>query len=153
MTYVAVCGPGVATAEEERLAEEVGRRLAEAGAIVLCGGTTGAMEAVSRGAAGAGGTVVGILPGLDRAEGNPHLTVAIPTGLGEMRNALLVRAADVVIAIAGELGTLSEIAFALKIGTPVVGLHTWEPARRGARIEEIRRAADPAEAVALALRS
>lgn len=153
MTYVAVCGPGVATAEEERLAEEVGRRLAEAGAIVLCGGTTGAMEAVSRGAAGAGGTVVGILPGLDRAEGNPHLTVAIPTGLGEMRNALLVRAADVVIAIAGELGTLSEIAFALKLGRPVVGLHTWEPARQGARIEEILRAADPAEAVALALRS
>lgn len=148
---MAVCGPGIATPEEEALAEEVGRRLAEAGAVVLCGGMTGVMEAVSRGATGAGGTVVGILPGLDRMEGNRHLTVSIPTGLGEMRNALLVRAADALIALSGEFGTLSEIALALKLGTPVVGLATWEPMKDGAPVAEIRRAKDPAQAVALAL--
>jgi uncharacterized protein (TIGR00725 family) len=151
--YIAVVGPGVATAEEETMAEEVGRLLARAGAVVVCGGSTGVMEAASRGAAGEGGVVVGILPGSDRAEANPHVTVAIPTGMGEMRNALIARAADAVIAVGGEFGTLSEIAFALKIGTPVVGLRSWDLVRRGEAVPGVDGADTPATAVEAALRA
>jgi uncharacterized protein (TIGR00725 family) len=150
--YVAVVGPGVASADEATGAEEVGRLLARAGAVVVCGGSTGVMEAASRGAAGEGGTVVGILPGFDRAEANRFVTVAIPTGMGEMRNALIARAADAMIAVGGEFGTLSEIAFALKIGTPVVGLRTWDLVRRGRPVEGIQVADSPTDAVELALR-
>jgi hypothetical protein len=146
--YVAVCGPGSATEEQERWAEEVGRRLAEANAVVVCGGLGGVMDAVARGAAAAGGTVIGILPGEDRSGASEHLTVAIPTGMGEARNAIIARAADAVIAIGGEWGTLSEIALARKMGIPVVGLRTWEP---GDRAGEITRAASPQDAVGRAL--
>ena len=149
--YVAVVGPGIASTEEEALAEEVGEQLARAGAVVVCGGSTGVMEGVSRGAEGEGGTVVGILPGFDRAEANPHVTIAIPTGMGEMRNALIARAVDVMIAIGGEFGNLSEIAFALKIGKPVVGIRTWDLVRRGEPVEGITPAGTPAQAVGLAL--
>jgi uncharacterized protein (TIGR00725 family) len=112
---------------------------------------SGVMDDVARGAASAGGTVVGILPGPDRAGASPHLTVSIPTGMGETRNALIARAADVVIAVAGEWGTLSEIALALKLGRPVVGLHTWELSKDSRSVEGIERAATPEEAVARAL--
>jgi uncharacterized protein (TIGR00725 family) len=149
--YVAVCGPGSATEEEEAWAEEVGRLLARAGAIVVCGGVSGVMDAVARGAAAEGGTSIGILPGRDRTDASPHVTLSIPTGMGETRNALVVRAADAVIAISGEFGTLSEIALALKMGIPVVGLSTWELARRGQRVEAVVVAATPAQAVADAL--
>src|SRR4051794_33923043 len=127
--YVAVVGAGEASEDERRDAEEVGRKLAEAGAVVLCGGLGGVMAAACRGAKGAGGTTVGILPGSDRAAANPHVDVAIATGLGEMRNGLVVRAADALIAVGGEFGTLSEIALGLKAGKPVVGLGTWQLAR------------------------
>lgn len=110
------------------------------------------MEAASRGASAVGGTVVGILPGLSRDEGNPHLTLSVPTGMGEMRNALIVRAADSLIAIAGEFGTLSEIALALKIGVPVVGLGTWELSKAGRKVEAFVEANTPGEAVQQALR-
>lgn len=149
--YVAVCGPGIADHRESAWAEETGRRLAEAGAIVVCGGVSGVMDAVARGAASAGGVVVGILPGPDRNEASRHLTVGVPTGMGEARNALVVRAADAVIAIAGEWGTLSEIALALKMGRPVVGLATWELAKEGRPVEGIVRASTPEEAVVRAL--
>jgi uncharacterized protein (TIGR00725 family) len=152
VTYVAVCGPGVASPEEEAWAEEVGRRLAQAGAIVVCGGVSGVMDAVARGAAAEGGLCIGILPGRDRSEASPHLTVSIPTGMGETRNALVVRAANAVIAIAGEFGTLSEIALALKMGVPVVGLSTWELSRRGQPVEAYPRVDTPEEAVATAIR-
>jgi uncharacterized protein (TIGR00725 family) len=124
--YVAVVGPSEATAGETERAEEVGRLLAARGAVVVCGGLGGVMEAVARGAAGAGGTVLGILPGTDRAEANAHVTVAVTTGMGEMRNPLVVRSADAVIAIGGAYGTLSEVAFALRTGVPVVGIGTWD---------------------------
>jgi uncharacterized protein (TIGR00725 family) len=109
------------------------------------------MDDVARGASSAGGTVIGILPGPDRAGASPHLTVSVPTGMGETRNALVVRAADAVIAVTGEWGTLSEIALALKMGRPVVGLATWELAKGGRAVEGIVRAATPEEAVARAL--
>ena len=125
-------GPGSgATPAELGAAEEVGGLLAEAGAVVVCGGLGGVMEAACRGASTAGGLTLGILPGRDRRDANPHVQVAVPTGLGEARNALVVRAADAVVAVGGAYGTLSEIALALKSGTPVVGLHTWELARSG----------------------
>ena len=151
--YVAVIGPGVTDdAGELAMAEEVGRLLARAGAVVLGGGSTGVMEAAARGAAGEGGTVVGILPGFDREEANPHVTIALPTGMGEMRNALIARSADVLVAVGGEFGTLSEIAFALKIGRPVVGLRTWDLVRRGEPVAGIAPADTPEHAVELALR-
>jgi uncharacterized protein (TIGR00725 family) len=123
--YVAVVGPSQASADELAAAHALGRGLAERGHVVLCGGHGGVMEAVARGAAEAGGVVVGLLPGTDRAEANPHVTVAIPTGLGEMRNALLVRSSDVVVSVGGSWGTLSEVALAVRTGVPVVALHSW----------------------------
>jgi uncharacterized protein (TIGR00725 family) len=107
-------------------AESVGRELAARGAVIVCGGLGGAMEAACRGAKGAGGTTLGLLPGLDRRDANPYVDVAVPTGLGEARNALVVRAADALIAVGGGYGTLSEIGLALRTGKRVVGLGTWE---------------------------
>jgi hypothetical protein len=148
---VAVCGPGNATDAELARAEEIGRRLAESGAVVVCGGMGGVMDAAAKGAASAGGTSVGLLPGDDRIGASPHLTVSIPMGMGEARNALVVRAADVVVAVGGEFGTLSEIALALKMGKPVVGLDTWELSKPGGTTADpIARAATAEEAVTLA---
>ncbi|HEY1594608.1 MAG TPA: TIGR00725 family protein [Thermoleophilaceae bacterium] len=145
-------GPGDAgPGEVFDTAEELGRLLAEAGAVVVCGGLGGVMEAVCRGARSAGGLTLGILPGSDRREANPYVEVAVPTGLGEARNALVVRSADVVVAVAGGYGTLSEIAFALRDGTPVVGVGTWELARGGEPDSGIVRVGDAAEAARTAL--
>jgi len=149
--HVAVVGAGTADTAASTVAEEVGRLLATHRAVVVCGGLGGVMEAACRGAKSAGGTTIGILPGSDRGDANPWVDVAIPTGLGEARNALVVRAADVVIAIGGEFGTLSEIALALKTGKPVVGIDTWELSRGGISATPIVRARDPGEAVRRAL--
>lgn len=124
--YVAVVGGSAAGEDECRIAEAVGRELALAQATVVCGGLGGVMEAACRGAKSAGGTTIGILPGDDRRAANPWVDIAVPTGMGEARNALVVRAADALIAVGGEYGTLSEIALALKAGTPVVGIGTWD---------------------------
>ena len=144
---VAVIGAASATASEEALAEEVGRRLAEAGAVVVCGGRGGVMEAVCRGAQRAGGLTVGILPGSDSDEGNRHLSLALPTGLGHARNAVVVLASEAVIAIGGGYGTLSEIGLALKSGRPLVGLSTWKASREGIDVSEIEVVEKPEEAV------
>ena len=119
--------------------------------MLVCGGLGGVMAGACRGAKAAGGRTVGILPGHDRAAANPFVDVAIPTGVGEARTALVVRAANALIAIGGSWGTLSEIALARKAGKRVVGLGTWELARAGARVDGIDQAAGPAEAVELAL--
>jgi uncharacterized protein (TIGR00725 family) len=149
--YVAIVGGARASAEEERAAEAVGHGLAAAGAIVVCGGRGGVMEAACRGAKEGGGTTIGILPGASRADANPHVDVAIATGLGELRNGLIVRAVDALVAVGGEFGTLSEIALALKAGKPVVGLGTWELARGGEPVDAIVRAVSADDAVARAL--
>jgi uncharacterized protein (TIGR00725 family) len=107
-------------------AESVGRALGARGVVLVCGGLGGVMEAACRGAKEAGGTTVGILPGLERSDANEYVDVAVATGLGEARNALVVRAADAVIAVGGGYGTLSEIALALKAGKRVVGLGSWD---------------------------
>ena len=149
--YIAVVGAGIADEPLQRRAETVGRLLGESGACLLTGGFGGVMEASCRGAKKAGGMTVAILPSLDRRGANPHVDVAIPTGMGEMRNALIVRAADALIAIGGEYGTLSEVAFALKTDTPVVGLGTWELMKEGVEATPFPRASSPEEAVELAL--
>jgi uncharacterized protein (TIGR00725 family) len=113
-------------------------------AIVVTGGHGGVMAAASRGAASANGVTVGILPGTDRGAANEWVSIAIPTGLGELRNGLIVRSADVVLAVGGAYGTLSEVALALKTGVPVVGLDTWS-------IDGIEHVGSPEEAVVRAL--
>jgi uncharacterized protein (TIGR00725 family) len=143
--YIAVVGAGEASESETWLAEEVGAKLAEAGAVVVTGGLGGVMEAASRGAKSVLGRTLGLLPGDDRRAANGWVDVAVATGLGEMRNALIVRSADAIIAIGGGHGTLSEVAFALKTGKPVIGLGTWD-------IEGMVQAADPGDAVARAIR-
>jgi len=146
--YVAVVGSGTCSPQEAAVAEEVGALLARAGAVVVCGGLSGVMEAACRGARREGGLTVGILPGNDRTAANPDVVVAIASGLGELRNGLVVRASDVVVAVGGEFGTLSEIGFALKLGKRVVGLGTWELSRH---TDAILRASTPADALRLAL--
>lgn len=120
---VAVIGGSACTTQEAEWASAVGRLIAQRGGVLLCGGLGGVMEAAARGAKAAGGLTVGILPGHDAAEANASIDVALATGMGEMRNALVVRAAQAVIAIGGGWGTLSEIALARRTNTPVVGLH------------------------------
>lgn len=148
---VAVIGGSPCSETEAALAEELGRLLAAAGAVVLTGGRGGVMAAASRGAAQAGGLVVGILPGDDASQANPWVTLPIVTGMGEARNAILVRTAHAVIAVGGEYGTLSEIAFALKFGRPVVGLHTWRASGPNQTALPIHTVDSAAEAVAAVL--
>jgi uncharacterized protein (TIGR00725 family) len=124
--YVAVVGPGEASTQELHAAEDIGAGLAAAGAVVVTGGLGGVMEAACRGARSRRGCTVGILPGDDRAAANGWVEIAIATGLGELRNGLVVRAADALVAVGGGHGTLSEVALALKLGRPVVGLGTWD---------------------------
>ena len=145
--YVGVAGASRPGASLVAPAETLGRRLAEAGAVIVCGGGPGVMAAVCRGARQAGGTTVGLLPGLDRLTGNPHLTVSLPTGLDQGRNLLLVRASDALVAVGGGFGTLSEVALALRTGVPVVGLATWSLAL-GGRPGDAFPVADDAETAA-----
>ena len=142
--YVAVVGASEPTEKDVVDAEIVGRLLGAAGAIVVCGGRGGVMAAASRGAAGVGGTVIGMLPGDGRDDANEWVTVAIPTGIGELRNGLIVRTADAMVAVGGAYGTLSEIALGLHNGLKVYGLHTWE-------IDGIEPVDTPREAVERAL--
>lgn len=143
---IAVVGAATCSARVARLAEAVGKALAAAEAIIVCGGRGGVMEAVARGAAREGGLVVGILPGYDRTEGNRHLGVVLPTGLGWARNTLVVGAGEAVIALPGRDGTRSEIALACVLGRPVVALGRSDERMRG-----VRRATSPEEAVRWAL--
>ena len=142
--YVAVIGPSEATSQQARAAEAIGRGLANGGAIVVCGGLGGVMAAACRGVSAAAGVSIGLLPGPDRTSANEWVQIALPTGLGELRNGLVIRAADAVIAVGGAYGTLSEIALALRTNVPVIGLDSWD-------IEGIERVDTPAEAVHCAL--
>ena len=147
--WIAVVGPGEAPAADLAAAEEAGAAIAAAGAVLVCGGLGGVMEAACRGARSRRGLTVGILPGLDREEANGWVSVAIPTGLGEARNALVVRAADALVAIGAGWGTLSEIALARKAGKFVAGVGSWELAHDGE--PAVAAAAGPDEAVAWAV--
>lgn len=147
---IAVVGTGEPDPQLEALAFEVGRLLAEAGCTVVCGGLGGVMQAACRGAKSASGRTIGILPGTSRSDANPHVDVAIATGMGEARNSVVVLTADAAVAVGGGFGTLSEIALALRAGKRVVGLHTWEVSK-GGRDAGILHASTPEEAVRLVL--
>lgn len=151
--YVAVIGPADASEQMCAMAEEVGRLLAAAGVVVVTGGLGGVMAAACRGARSAGGRTVGVLPGRDRSAANEWVDIALPTGLAEMRNALVVGAADAVIAVGGSWGTLSEVALARRGQRPVVGLQTWTVSdEHGQPIaDSVRTATDAQQAVELAL--
>ncbi len=125
--YVAVIGPGEGATDQDLAdAHRAGTLLAEAGVVVITGGLGGVMATVARGARDAGGMSVGLLPSSQRGDGDPAHTVLLPTGLGELRNGLVVRAADAVLAVGGSWGTLSEVALAVRVGTPVVAVRSWE---------------------------
>jgi uncharacterized protein (TIGR00725 family) len=149
--FVAVIGSGHCDEGVAARAEEVGREIARRGAVLVCGGRSGVMEAACRGAKAEGGTTVGILPGTDRREANAHVDIPIVTGLGEARNAIVVRTADAVVAVSGGYGTLSEIGLALKMGRPVVGLGTWELSQGDELLPAVTRASTPDQAVDLAM--
>jgi len=148
---ISVIGGSEVSAELLRDAEAVGRGIAEAGAVLVCGGRTGVMEAASRGAAEAGGTVIGVLPTLSHQDANPYVTHAIPTGTGHARNLAVVASGQSVIAIGGEWGTLSEIAFARRLGRTVVAIQSWILQNRAGSDLGIVDAEGPEEAVKLAL--
>jgi uncharacterized protein (TIGR00725 family) len=149
---VAVCGPRECTAHEAEQAYEVGRLLAERGAVVICGGGTGVMSAVAAGARSAGGFVVGIRPSGTREGASPDLTATVVTNMGEARNAVIVWSADAVIAIGGSWGTLSEVALAMRRGgIPVISLGGWHVLdASGTPVPGPVHAASPADAVARA---
>ena len=151
--YIAVVGPAEADARAREDAAAAGALIAARGGVVVCGGLGGVMEAAARGAAEHGGLSLGILPGSDRAQANRHLTLALASGLGELRNGLIVRASDALLAIGGSWGTLSEIALALRAGLPVAAVGGWVIADAGgAPLAGVRAAASPQEAVAALFR-
>lgn len=148
---IGVIGPHYCNREEYELGVQVGQNIARVGAILICGGLGGMMEAAAEGAKKAGGITVGILPTDKVSDANPYIDIALPTALGPFRNMLVVQACHVVIAIRGGYGTLTEIAFALRLKVPVVGLATWHLLRDGIEDQTIVRADNPDEAVQLAL--
>jgi uncharacterized protein (TIGR00725 family) len=149
--FIAVIGAGRCSPAVAALAEAVGRELAQRGAVLVCGGLGGVMEAACRGAKTAGGLTVGILPGTSRREANRYVDIPIVTGIGEARNVLVVQSAQAVVAVDGEYGTLSEIAHALKLGLPVVGIGTWQLLKEGQECQAIVRAETAQEAVERAM--
>jgi uncharacterized protein (TIGR00725 family) len=150
-TQISVIGGGEGSDELLATAEEVGRRIAEAGAVLVCGGLGGVMEAASRGAAEAGGTVIAVLPTESTADANPHVTHAIATGIGHARNLAVAGSSDAVIAIGGEWGTLSEIAFARRLQKRVIAIQSWTLSNQAGTDLGITEASTPEEAVRSAL--
>lgn len=148
---IAVIGDSSCSPQEAKLAETVGELLAQQRVTVICGGLGGVMEAVCRGAKSKGGLTVGILPGQDPSTANPWVDIPVVTGLGEARNVAVVKSAQAVIAVGGRYGTLSEIAYALKSGIPVIGLNTWSLSRNGREDDSVVRVLSPAEAVSKAI--
>ena len=134
---IGVIGGGSCSQDVAKVAEEVGEELARRGAVLICGGLGGVMEAASKGARKAGGQTIGILPGNNAADANSHITIPIVTGMGEMRNVIIVKSARALIAIEGEYGTLSEIGHALKNNVPVIGINTWELNKQGKVVDGI----------------
>ena len=149
--FIAVIGGNQPSPQEANLAETVGRELAMRGAILVCGGLGGVMEAACKGAQSKGGVTIGILPGDSRQAANPYVQIPIVTGIGYARNFTVVKSAQAVIAIGGSYGTLSEIGHALRSGIPVIGLNTWSLSRNGQQDNSIILAQNPTEAVNKAL--
>ena len=144
---IAVIGDSSCPLEEAKVAEIVGEILAQRGATVICGGLGGVMEAVCRGAKSKGGLTIGVLPGEKPSMANPWVSIPIATGIGYARNMAVVKSAQAVIAIGGNYGTLSELAYALKSNIPVIGLNTWLLSRNGQEDTPIIRVNSAREAV------
>jgi uncharacterized protein (TIGR00725 family) len=144
---IAVIGDSSCSPEEAKLAESIGELLAQRGVTIVCGGLGGVMEAVCRGAKSKGGLTMGILPGENSSMANPWVDIPVVTGIGEARNVAVVKSAQAVIAIGGGYGTLSEIAYALKSGIPVIGLDTWSLSRNGREDDSIIKVHSVTEAV------
>ena len=142
---VAVIGAGKCSKKLRDMAAKVGQHVAENGGVIVCGGMGGIMEGAARGAREAGGTTIGILPTDNKEDANEFIDYVIPTGFGEARNIMVVRTADAVVAFPGKYGTLSEMAFALLAGKPVISVSAWKLG------DEIRQVADPLEAAKLAM--
>ena len=149
--FIAVIGGRQPSSEEAQLAEAVGCELAKQGAILICGGLGGVMEAACKGASSEGGVTIGILPGDSRQAANPYVQIPIVTGIGYARNVAVVKSAQAVIAIGGNYGTLSEISHALQSGIPVIGLNTWALSKHDRQDNSIITAQSPTEAVNKAL--
>ena len=149
--FIAVIGGGECLPQEAETAEVVGREIARQGAILVCGGLGGVMEAACKGAHSEGGVTIGILPGDKRQPANPYVQIPIVTGIGYARNVIVVKSAQAVIAVGGSYGTLSEISHALQNGIPVIGLNTWSLSRNGQQASSIILVKNPAEAVSKAL--
>ena len=145
--FIAVIGGAEPSSQELMIAEEVGREIARNGAVLVCGGLGGVMEASCKGAASEGGMTIGILPGEIRRAANPYVQIPIVTGMGYARNVIVVKSAQAVIAIDGSYGTLSEISHALQSGIPVIGLNTWSLAKNNQPDNGIIPAQNAAEAV------
>jgi uncharacterized protein (TIGR00725 family) len=143
--FVGVIGAGTCSKKICNTAEEVGKYIAKSGATLVCGGLGGVMEGAAKGARENGGVTIGIIPGDSREEANPYIDFPIVTGFGEARNLVVIRSSDVVIALPGKYGSLSELAFCLKLEKPVISLGTWDVSER------IIKAKDAKEAVKLAL--
>ena len=149
--FIGIIGGNTCSASVARIAEDIGRMLAERGATVICGGLGGVMEAACKGARQAGGRTIGILPGNSAADANPYVEIPIVTGMSDARNVIIIKSSQAVIAIDGEFGTLSEIGHALRRGVPVVGLDTWSLAKEERGNASILVAENGAEAVEKAL--
>jgi hypothetical protein len=149
--FVAVIGGSECSKEEAKLAEAIGRKLARQGAILVCGGLGGIMEAACRGASSEGGITIGILPGDSRQAANPYVQIPIVTSMGYARNVVVVKSAQAVIAIGGSYGTLSEISHALQSNIPVIGLNTWALSKNDQPDNSIIPVQNPTEAVDKAL--
>jgi uncharacterized protein (TIGR00725 family) len=148
--FIGIIGGARCSPQVAELAEETGRELANRGAVLICGGLGGVMEAACRGARQAGGRTIGILPGDDPTLANRYVDIPIVTGMGEARNVIIIKSVQAVIAINGEFGTLSEIGHALRRGIPVIGLNTWSLSREGRAIDSIILAENAVDAVAKA---
>jgi len=144
---IGVIGDSSCPPEEAKLAESVGELLAQRGATIVCGGLGGVMEAVCRGAKSKGGLTIGILPGENSSTANPWVDIPVVTGLGEARNVVVAKSAQAIIAIGGNYGTLSAIAYALKSSIPVIGLNTWSLSRNGQEDDSIIKVQSATEAV------
>ncbi len=143
-TIIGIIGESQASDEQFSAAQEVGAQIAKRGGIIVCGGLGGVMEAACRGAKSAHGLTIGIIPGFSRHEANPYIDIPIVTGMSHARNIIVVRTSNAIIAIGGSHGTLSEIAFALKLGIPIIGIKTWDVSA------EIKKVSSPKEAVDMA---
>lgn len=145
--FIGVIGGGEISLQVARMAEEVGREIARRGAVLICGGLRGVMEAACRGATEAGGLTIGILPGDNQREANPYVQIPIMTGIGYARNVAVVKSCQAIIAIDGSYGTLTEIGYALQSGIPVIGLNTWSLAIDDKQDKSIIEAKNPKDAV------